>query len=87
MCFFSTRPLKKSSAWEAWIRPLCIVDFPANRRLRGSGMLATRDGQRGFCDAAWCSSLLAENSIYALLAQHGERIVCDEDFAECYSPR
>jgi transposase len=50
-------------------------------------MLATRDGQRGFFDAAWCSSLLAENSIYALLAQHGERIVCDEDFAECYSPR
>ncbi len=49
--------------------------------------MATRDGQRGFFDAAWCSSLLAENSIYALLAQHGERIVCDEDFAECYSPR
>jgi transposase len=36
-------------------------------------------------DAAWCAGLLAENSIYALLAEHGDRIVCDEDFAECYS--
>jgi transposase len=50
-------------------------------------MLATRGGQQGFFDAAWCSGLLAENSIYALLADHGERIVCDEDFAECYSAR
>src|SRR3954452_2106833 len=40
---------------------------------------------RGFFDAAWCSGLLPERSIYALLAEHGERIVCDEDFAECYS--
>jgi transposase len=29
--------------------------------------------------------LLPERSIYALLAEHGERIVRDEDFAECYS--
>jgi transposase len=50
-------------------------------------MLASRDGQRGFFDAAWCAGLLAENSIYALLAEHGERIVRDEDFAECYSVR
>src|SRR6476469_8746711 len=50
-------------------------------------MLAAKDGQRGFFDAAWCSGLLAENSIYALLANHGERIVRDEDFAECYSAR
>jgi transposase len=49
-------------------------------------MLATADGQRGFFDAAWCAGLLAEHSIYALLAEHGERIVRDEDFAECYSP-
>jgi transposase len=49
-------------------------------------MLARVDGQRGFFDAAWCAGLLAENSIYALLAEHGERIVRDEDFAECYSP-
>ena len=33
------------------------------------------------------AGLLAENSIYALLAQHGDRIVRDEDFAECYSER
>jgi Transposase domain (DUF772)/Transposase DDE domain len=42
---------------------------------------------QGFFDAAWCSDLLAEESIYALLAQHGDRIVHDEDFAECYSER
>ena len=48
-------------------------------------MLARGDGQRGFFDAAWCSGLLPERSIYAVLAEHGERIVCDEDFAECYS--
>jgi transposase len=48
-------------------------------------VLAKRDGQQGFFDAAWCSGLLPERSIYALLAEHGERIVRDEDFAECYS--
>ena len=31
--------------------------------------------------------LLPEDSIYGLLAEHGERIVRDEDFAECYSER
>jgi transposase len=50
-------------------------------------MLAGRERQQGFFDAAWCAGLLAENSIYALLAQHGDRIVRDEDFAECYSER
>jgi transposase len=30
---------------------------------------------------------LPERSTYALLAEHGDRIVCDEDFAECYSAR
>jgi transposase len=50
-------------------------------------VLAGRERQQGFFDAAWCAGLLAENSIYALLAQHGERIVRDEDFAECYSAR
>jgi transposase len=50
-------------------------------------MLAGSDRQQGFFDAAWCSGLLAENSIYALLARHGDRIVRDEDFAECYSAR
>jgi transposase len=48
-------------------------------------VLARSDGQRGFFDAAWCSGLLPQRSIYALLAEHGDRIVCDEDFAECYS--
>src|SRR5690349_22448224 len=48
-------------------------------------MLARNSGQQGFFDAAWCVGLLSERSIYALLAEHGERIVRDEDFAECYS--
>ena len=48
-------------------------------------MLATTDRQQGFFDAAWCSDLLPEGSIYSLLAEHGDRIVRDEDFAECYS--
>ncbi|HEX2214971.1 MAG TPA: IS1182 family transposase [Mycobacterium sp.] len=50
-------------------------------------MLAGSERQQGFFDAAWCSGLLAENSIYALLACHGDRIVRDADFAECYSAR
>lgn len=50
-------------------------------------MLAVADRQRGLFDAAWCSELLAEDSIHLLLAQHGDRIVRDEDFAECYSER
>jgi transposase len=41
-----------------------------------SGGSLTRCGARG---------LLPERSIYALLAEHGERLVRDEDFAECYS--
>src|SRR4051794_13305894 len=50
-------------------------------------MLAGSERQQGFFDAAWCAGLLAESSIYSLLAKHGERIVRDEDFAECYSAR
>ena len=48
-------------------------------------MLSTADRQQGFFDAAWCSDLLPEGSIYSLLAEHGDRIVRDEDFADCYS--
>ena len=48
-------------------------------------MLTVADRQQGFFDAGWCSELLPEDSIYALLAEHGDRIVRDEDFAECYS--
>jgi hypothetical protein len=36
-------------------------------------------------DAAVLSRPLPEGSFFALLAEHGDRIVCDEDFAECYS--
>jgi transposase len=50
-------------------------------------MLGVADRQQGFFDAAWCSDLLPEDSVCALLAEHGDRIVRDEDFAECYSER
>jgi transposase len=50
-------------------------------------VLAGRARQQGFFDTPWCAGLLAENSIYALLARHGDQIVGDEDFAECGSER
>jgi transposase len=51
-------------------------------------MLAVADAkQQGFFDAAWCGNVVARDSFYGLLAEHGERIVCDRDFAECYSER
>lgn len=50
-------------------------------------MLREADRQQGFFGAAWCSELLPEDSFYSLLAEHGDRIVRDEDFASCYSER
>jgi transposase len=50
-------------------------------------MLSTIDHQVGMFDAAGLVGPLPEGSFFALLAQHGERIVRDEDFAECYSQR
>jgi hypothetical protein len=50
-------------------------------------MLATRSAQVGMFDAAVLARPLPEGSFYALLAEHGHRIVRDEDFAECYSRR
>ncbi len=41
----------------------------------------------GFLDAAGLMGPLPEGSFFALLAEHGDRIVRDEDFAECYSER
>jgi hypothetical protein len=38
-------------------------------------------------DAAVVSRPLPEGSFYRLLAEHGDRIVADEDFAACYSER
>jgi hypothetical protein len=38
-------------------------------------------------DAAVVMGPLPEGSFFALLAEHGDRIVRDEDFAECYSGR
>lgn len=48
-------------------------------------MLSTTSGQVGFFDAAELIGPLPEGSFFALLAEHGERIVCDADFADCYS--
>jgi transposase len=48
-------------------------------------MLSTTIGQVGFFDAAELVGPLPEGSFFALLAEHGERIVRDEDFADCYS--
>src|SRR4051812_28104123 len=49
-------------------------------------MLATTSGQVGFFDAAELVRPLPEGSFFALLAEHGGRIVRDADFAACYSP-
>jgi Transposase DDE domain/Transposase domain (DUF772) len=51
------------------------------------GMLATRSAQVGMFDAAVLSRPLPEGSFFALLVEHGDRIVRDEDFADCYSQR
>lgn len=48
-------------------------------------MLATTSGQVGFFDAAVLARPLPSGSFFALLAEHGDRIVRDEDFAACYS--
>ena len=47
-------------------------------------MLAVADsGQSGFFDASWCGERgAALIPSYGLLAEHGERIVGDADFAE-----
>src|SRR4051794_8302542 len=50
-------------------------------------MLATTSGQVGFFDAGELARPLPEGSFFALLAEHGDRIVRDEDFASCYSER
>jgi hypothetical protein len=51
-------------------------------------MLAEADSRRvGFFDAAWCGKVVRRDSFYGLLAGHGGRIVCDGDFAGCYSER
>ena len=49
-------------------------------------MLATGSGQVGMFDAAQLVRPLPEGSFFALLAEHGDRIVRDEEFAE-YSVR
>src|SRR5215212_6605050 len=48
-------------------------------------MLATTSCQVGFFDAAELARPLPAGSFFALLAEHGARIVRDEDFAACYS--
>jgi hypothetical protein len=50
-------------------------------------MLKSRSAQVGLFDAAVVMGPLPEGSFFALLAEHGDRIVRDQDFAECYSER
>jgi hypothetical protein len=50
-------------------------------------MLAMASGQVGMFDAAVLARPLPEGSFFALLAEHGDRVVRDEDFADCYSQR
>src|SRR5881227_3221308 len=52
-----------------------------------SGMLATQSAQVGMFDASVLVGPLPDGSFFSLLAEHGDRIVRDEDFAECYSSR
>lgn len=51
------------------------------------GMFASRSAQVGMFGSAVLTGPLPEGSFYGLLADHGDRTVCDEDFAESYSPR
>ena len=51
------------------------------------GMLKTRSAQVGLFDTAQVMGPLPKGSFYALLAEHGDRIVKDQDFADCYSSR
>jgi hypothetical protein len=50
-------------------------------------MLASQSAQVGMFDASVLVRPLPEGSFFALLAEHGDRIVRDQDFAECYSSR
>lgn len=50
-------------------------------------MLAIQSAQVGLFDAAVVMGPLPEGSFFALLAEHGDRIVRDQDFAECYPSR
>jgi hypothetical protein len=50
-------------------------------------MLMTRSAQVGLFDAAQVMGPLPEGSFFALLAEHGDRIVKDQDFADCYAQR
>jgi transposase len=48
-------------------------------------MLQTASRQVGFFDTSELIGPLPDGSFYALLAEHGERIIPDADFADCYS--
>src|SRR3954453_22750791 len=41
--------------------------------------------QRGFFDAGWCGNVVPRDSLFGLLGEHGERIVSDVDFSDCYA--
>ena len=48
---------------------------------------AAERAQQGFFDASWCGNVVPRESFDGLLAEHGERLLRDGDFADCYSER
>ena len=59
--------------------------MPSDASKYPSGMLTAASGHGGFFDAAGLVGPLPDGSFFAVLPEHGDRIVRDEDFAECYS--
>ena len=49
-------------------------------------MLVTQSAEVGMFVGSVVMGPLPEGSFFALLAEHGDRIVRDQDFADCYSP-
>jgi len=49
-------------------------------------VLAVADSaQQGLFDSSWCGNVVPRDSFFSLLAEHGHRLVRDEDFADCYA--
>src|SRR5215211_8726944 len=76
---------RPSKLWWSWARrPLKNPGLV--RPSRDDSGHALDDLRTGwFFDAAELIGPAPEGSFFALLAEHGERVVRDEDFAECYS--
>src|SRR5439155_6567907 len=70
----------------AWSSSGCGPSVAGRATRGGGGMLAMADwAQQGLFDSSWCGNVVPRDSFYGLLAEQGERIVRDEDFADCYA--